>query len=163
MLRKEVCNEFHHPDDLHNIFSGDEIVANAEGRFAFPENYTGPYAVLPEEALQSVPSDDEEDDEGCDHHLHHDGHSHDEQRQHHGGHSHTHDAAIDEAKQMALLERRKAMEAGRKKLIKELYIPRHPHLYNLNPEVRNPNSIVCLRKLLRIDALFIACIRSVFY
>lgn len=71
--------------------------------------------VIPEEALQNVPSDDEDEDEA------------------HAGHAHQ--TQFDPAKQAALQQRRKEMEEGRKRLIKELYVPRHPHLYTLSPEV----------------------------
>lgn len=73
--------------------------------------------VLPEEALQDVPSD-EEDEEAH-------------------GHAHQHPKPLDPEKQKALRLRHTQMETGRKKLIKELYVPRHPHLYTLTPEVRH--------------------------
>ena len=75
------------------------------------------FMVLPEEALQEVPSDEEDEEEAH-------------------GHAHHRSVPLDPEKQKALRLRHTQMEVGRKKLIKELYVPRHPHLYTLTPEVR---------------------------
>lgn len=97
---------------------GEELNPSREGTYAFAKDSAAVYMVLPEEALQSVPSDDE-DDAGDDSHE-----------------GHSHHVPFDPAKQAVLQQRRKQMEEGRKKLIKELYIRRHPHLFTLTPEVR---------------------------
>ena len=113
MVRIRCCRSRPHP-------LGEELLPNAQGKFEFPAGNTGPFVVLPEEALQQLPSDDEESSDSH-------GHSH--------GHGHSH-AQPDATKQAVLQERRRRMEDSRKNLIKELYIPRHPHLFTLTPEVR---------------------------
>lgn len=114
----------------HSCYSGEEILPNAQGAYSFPVDVPGPYLVLPEEALQHVPSDEEDDDEDAGAHSH--GHAHHA----HGHHTDEEQARIQAEMQATLRERLKRMEQGRKRLIKELYIPRHPHLYSLVPEVR---------------------------